>query len=121
MMMVSAKILGQVPSKSNCYQIVGSGAKKRLAKKKNLIEYENTFLIQLHPRYRNLHLGEFFKIELSIFYRSNRPDLDNALKIILDCLQMTGTIENDNKCIEIHAHKAIDKNNPRVEFTLTLV
>ena len=28
-------------------------------------------------------------------------------------------IKNDNRCVAINARKFIDKNNPRIEFTLT--
>lgn len=42
--------------------------------------------------------------------------LDNALKTILDCLQMVEAITNDSLCFEIHAEKRIDRRNPRVEF-----
>lgn len=45
-----------------------------------------------------------------------RFDLDNALKTILDCLQMVEAITNDSLCFEIHAEKRIDRRNPRVEF-----
>ena len=46
------------------------------------------------------------------------PDLDNAFKILLDCLQGCKTIKNDRQCVEIVARKLIDKENPRVEFTI---
>ena len=42
--------------------------------------------------------------------------MDNALKTILDCLQMVEAITNDSLCFEIHAEKRIDRRNPRVEF-----
>lgn len=83
------------------------------------MKYENDFLIQMPPKERNTYLKKFFKLTVNVFYPSNRSDLDNSLKILLDCLQnVTGTIKNDNKCIEIHAKKAIDKNNPRIEFKI---
>jgi Holliday junction resolvase RusA-like endonuclease len=47
-----------------------------------------------------------------------RPDLDNGMKILLDCLQGCKAIQNDRQCVEIHARKLIDKNNPRVEFVI---
>ena len=45
-------------------------------------------------------------------------DLDNSLKVVLDCLQQTHTIVNDNKCCKIVAEKFIDKSNPHIEFRL---
>lgn len=49
-------------------------------------------------------------------YSSNRPDLDNSLKILLDCLQLTKTIENDRYCTHIDIQKFIDKKEPRIEY-----
>ncbi len=42
----------------------------------------------------------------------------DTLKCLLDCLQMTGTIKNDNRCVKIVAEKFIDKANPRIEFEI---
>jgi Holliday junction resolvase RusA-like endonuclease len=54
-------------------------------------------------------------------YESQKPDLDNALKIVLDCLQGCKAIKNDRNCVKITAQKFIDKINPRIEFTLNEV
>ena len=59
-----------------------------------------------------------FKFIIDVYYNSRRPDLDNALKVILDCLQKARAIKNDNKCVEIVAKKHLDKENPRVKFTI---
>jgi len=32
--------------------------------------------------------------------------------------QMAKTIKNDNKCVKIVAQKAIDKDDPRIEFEI---
>jgi len=109
-----AVIKGNVPSKSNLYMI----AHKRLIKTKRLTQYEDDFYIQLPPNLRNLLIDRYFEFEIDVFYPSQRADLDNSLKVVLDCLQKTKTIKNDNKCIRIVANKALDKDNPRVEFTI---
>jgi len=59
-----------------------------------------------------------FKFIIDVYYDSRRPDLDNALKVVLDCLQKAGAIKNDNKCIEIVAEKNLDKENPRIIFSI---
>lgn len=59
-----------------------------------------------------------FKFIIDVYYNSRRPDLDNALKVVLDCLQKAGAIKNDNKCIEIVAKKHLDKENPRIIFSI---
>jgi Holliday junction resolvase RusA-like endonuclease len=53
-----------------------------------------------------------------VFYPSQRADLDNSLKIILDCLQKCKAIVNDNKCTKIVANKFLDKKEPRIEFEI---
>lgn len=47
--------------------------------------------------------------------------MDNALKVVLDCLQRVKTISNDNKCVKIVAEKFLDKDKPRIEFELKAV
>jgi Holliday junction resolvase RusA-like endonuclease len=120
-------IPGNPPSKSNAYKIIstfikgGGRGPGSLAKTKALIEYEKKFFMCMNPNYRNLELDHYFKIEGNVYYPSNRSDLDNSLKIILDCLQrVTKTIKNDNKCVEIHFHRAVDTANPRIEIKLTI-
>jgi len=89
-----------------------------LAKETKLIKYENSFFIQLPPALRGLMIEGFFEFYVDVFYPSQRSDLDGCLKIILDCLQATKTIKNDNKCVKIVAQKAVDKDNPRIEFEI---
>jgi Holliday junction resolvase RusA-like endonuclease len=108
-------ITGNVPSNSNCYRIIRLGSRCSLAKGKDLKDYEKSFLTQ----YRASETLECeFGINLTVYYPSRRADLDNSLKIILDCLQKAGAIKNDNKCVEIIAHRQLDKENPRIEFNL---
>lgn len=80
-------------------------------------EYERVFFLQCP--YRGANIDKFFRLDVDIYFKSNQPDLDNALKIVLDCLQGCKAIKNDRLCTEIHARKLIDKGNPRIEFTLT--
>jgi Holliday junction resolvase RusA-like endonuclease len=110
-------ILGQVPSKSNGYKI----GNNRLYKSKELKEYEHFFLLKmLEHRYLFLEpIKEKFSIEIHVYFQSNRSDLDNAAKIILDCLQTCGVIENDRLCYELKMKKFVDKDNPRIEFQIT--
>lgn len=114
-------ILGQVPSKSNGYKI----GNNRLYKSKELKEYENLFKWQAWKiidelNYKNvLPIKEKFSVLIHVYFQSNRSDLDNAAKIILDCLQVCKVIENDRLCHELHMFKFIDKENPRIEFKIT--
>lgn len=106
-------IHGICPSKSNLYKIGPHG----MYKSKALKDYEKKFFIQCKNRNRNIE--SYFEIELKVFYPTERADLDNSLKVVMDCLQETKVIKNDNKCVKITAEKYLDKINPRIEFELT--
>lgn len=116
-------ILGNIPSKSNCYKIITFKSKDKskehasLAKTSQLKEYEKTFFMQC-GLYRNMNLEGYFELEVDVYYPSQRSDLDNSLKILLDCLQAVKAIPNDNKCTRIVANKFLDKEKPRIEFVL---
>ncbi len=113
-------IIGKCPSKSNCYKVVKIAQHSSLAKTKALIDYEKSFYLQCNV-YRNKNITGLFELQLHVFYDSNRADLDNSLKIILDCLQKVNAIKNDNNCVKITAEKFIDKIKPRIEFTIITV
>ena len=110
-------IYGNTPSKSNCYKIITLSGHGSLAKTNTLKQYENDFYIQCN-HYRNKGIKGYFEFYIDVFYPSQRSDLDNSLKIVLDCLQKVKAIENDNKCVKIVASKYLDKANPRIEFEL---
>lgn len=110
-------IKGNTPSKSNCYKVIRLGNRCSLGKQKHLKSYENSFKLQMLNYKYNLIESEF-KFIIDVYYDSRRPDLDNSLKVVLDCLQKAEVIKNDNKCIEIIAKKHLDKIDPRIEFSI---
>ena len=109
-------IKGNCPSKSNCYKIGRNGMYKSDALKK----FEDLFYIQCN-HYRNANIEGYFEFYIDVFYPSQRSDLDNSLKVVLDCLQKAKAINNDNKCIKIVAQKFLNKVNPRIEFNIMTV
>ena len=109
-------IYGDVVSKSNQYRIIKIGGHASLKKTDAVKAFEERFYLQ-NPL-RNANISGFFKINLDVYFSSNRKDLDGAFKLILDTLQASKTIQNDRQCVEIHARKLIDKANPRVEFEI---
>jgi Holliday junction resolvase RusA-like endonuclease len=110
-------IYGNPPSKSNCYKIISLNGHGSLAKTKALKQYENDFFIQCN-KYRNANISGYFEFDIDVYYPSQRADLDNSLKVVLDCLQKVKAIDNDNKCVKIVANKFLDKANPRIEFII---
>ncbi len=113
-------VKGTVPSKANQYRIVTLGGHGTLAKQKSLKAYEDSFYMQVGA-YRNLGISGMFEFHCRVFYPSMRSDIDNALKVVLDCLQKTKTIDNDNKCVKIVAEKFVDKEDPRIEFKIVTI
>jgi len=111
-------IKGNCPSKSNCYKVIRLGNRCGLGKQKKLERYENSFKLQM-LNYKYKLIESNFKFVIDVYYDSRRPDLDNSLKVVLDCLQKAEVIKNDNKCLEIVAKKHLDKIDPRVEFIIT--
>lgn len=110
-------IYGDVPCKSNSYKVIQRNGHGSMAKTLKLKEYERSFYLQCPLR--NANIGALFKIDVEVFFSSNRKDLDGSFKIILDCLQMTNTIRNDRQCVEIRARKLLDKEKPRVVIRIT--
>lgn len=107
---------GQIPSKSNCYRVVTIRGHGSLAKTPALRKYEESFIMQCPLRKADVDYR--FKLTVDVFNQSDRNDLDNSFKLLLDCLQSCRAIRNDRLCAEIHARKFIDKENPRVEFSI---
>ena len=114
-------IPGQVPSKSNTYKVITLNGHGSLAKQAALKNYETMFYWHLPGQYRGLMIDGPFEIHLRVYFTTMSHDLDNSLKCVLDCLQYTKTIRNDNKCAKIVAEKFIDKENTRIEFRLVRV
>lgn len=113
-------VISNTPSKSNCYRIITLGGHGSLAKTKALIEYEKTFFMQC-GKYRDLNIDNFFEYHCKVYYPSMRSDIDNSLKVQLDCLQKCKAIKNDNLCVKVVAEKFVDKENPRVEFKIVTI
>jgi Holliday junction resolvase RusA-like endonuclease len=113
-------ILGQVPSKSNCYKIITLSGHGSLAKTPALKDYEKSFYLQCN-QYRNKNIKKLFELHLNVFNSSQRPDLDNAFKTVLDCLQACKAIDNDRNCIKSVAQKFVDKERPRIEFFISQI
>lgn len=110
-------IIGAVPSKPNSYRIIKKNGRPTLCKNAYIYKYENAFKMQC-GKYRNANIEYLFKLNIDVYLHNMRQDLDNTLKIVLDCLQSCKAIKNDNQCTVIYARKFIDRKNPRIEFTI---
>lgn len=111
-------IHGQIIAKANHYQAVpGREGAKRIIKDEVIRAYERSFMEQCKV-YRNRHISSRFRLFVRVWHSSERFDLDNSLKTLLDCLQMVGAIADDKLCYQIEAEKHLDKYCPRIEFAI---
>ena len=109
-------IHGQIIAKANHYQAVpGKFGQKRIIKDEIIRAYERSFMEQCKV-YRNRRISSRFRLFVRVWHSSERFDLDNSLKTLLDCLQMAGAIADDKLCYQIEAEKHLDKYRPRIEF-----
>ena len=96
-------ILGTPPAKSNTYNIItlkGKDGKHHssLGKSPEAKQYEKNFYIQVPAKHRKADIREDFGIIINEVLPTRGHDIDNPLKIILDSLQKSGVIHNDNLC-----------------------
>lgn len=111
-------IYGQIIAKANHYQAVpGKFGQKRIIKDEIIRAYERSFMEQCKV-YRNRRISSRFRLFVRVWHSSERFDLDNSLKTLLDCLQMVGAITDDKLCYQIEAEKHLDKYRPRIEFAI---
>ena len=111
-------IHGQIIAKANHYQAVpGKFGQKRIIKDEIIRAYERSFMEQCKV-YRNRRISSRFRLFVRVWHSSERFDLDNSLKTLLDCLQMAGAIADDKLCYQIEAEKHLDKYRPRIEFAI---
>ena len=110
-------IYGQGPSKSNGYRVVVLNGHGSLTRSDALVRYAANFYLQMGG-YRDLGVQGLFELHVDVYFTTMNHDLDNSLKVLLDCLQKGGAVRNDNRCVKIVARKFIDRLNPRVELRI---
>lgn len=57
-------------------------------------------------------------VRIDVYRPAKRGDLDNTLKVILDSLNGIA-YQDDSQIVSIHAQRFDDKQNPRVELTIS--
>ena len=111
---VNLTIHGEPASKSNSRKIVMFGKRPAIIKSQKARDYVESVAAQCQAMDlpNDLLEGDVW-IEITIFYRTRRPDLDES--VILDCLQ--GVVySNDRQVKEKHVFHALDKENPSAEI-----
>lgn len=110
-------IFGEPCSKANSRRLVWHGASKtpRFIKSKKALQYQKDFQMQCPVPPSPLE-GSELKVTMKVFYRTQRPDLDESL--ILDLLEKCGVYRNDRLVREKHIYHFIDRKNPRTEICI---
>lgn len=83
-------------------------------KSSKALSYAESFALQVRPL-ADLLEGQL-RVDMWIYYATQRPDLDESL--ILDLLQGKVYL-NDRQVRERHVYHYIDKENPRVEIAVS--
>ncbi len=120
------EVVGKLPSKSNRYKIIrkrrhNGSSHSSLAKSGVTRSYEQYFMFQVKKHRPKYPVHVPFKLVVDCYFPSVANDLDNSFKFILDCLQRVEFIKNDNLCYQIIGTKHIDKDNPRLIFSIHLL
>jgi|TARA_R100000322_G_C5434820_1_gene189460 hypothetical protein len=111
------EIKGEPASKANSRQLVTIKGRPAFIKSKKAREYVKTFAQQCPNLEDDMLEGDLW-VDMTIFYASRRPDLDES--VILDCMQ--GYIyKNDRQVKEKWIRWGLDKENPRSEIYIGTV
>ena len=109
-------IYGEPASKANSRKIVMFGKRPAIIKSQKARDYVKNFEKQC-PKLDTL-VTEDLSVEITIFYGSRRPDLDES--VILDCMQ--GFIyKNDRQVKKKIINWALDRDNPRSKIKVCLL
>lgn len=117
-------IFGEPASKANSRRIAVVNRKPRVIKSAKALFYGLNALRQI-PVFARKRLEGPVSVSMTIFYATERPDLDESL--ILDLLQdihsgsgesrkliQAGVYRNDRQVREKHIYHGIDRDSPRV-------
>jgi len=98
-----------LPPSANNYWTIANG---RFVTTHEASAYKKQIFYQLH----NLEpLRGDICLNITVFRKIKRGDLDNFLKIMLDALNGIVYLD-DSQVVEIHAYRDDDKDNPHVNF-----
>jgi Holliday junction resolvase RusA-like endonuclease len=122
---VRLTILGEPASKANSRReaVNPRTGRRMVIKSEKALNWQASALQQIPPAAR-VQFNCPVRVDMRIYYASERPDLDESL--ILDCLQdqwikvggrrviaQRGIYHNDRQVREKHIYHSIDKKNPR--------
>ena len=111
---ISIKIFGEPASKANSRRLVRFNNISRLIKSNKALTYSESFKQQCSTLTLPPPILEGdVRVNMTIYYASRRPDLDESL--ILDLLQGVA-YQNDRQVKGKHIYWRLDKDAPRAEI-----
>lgn len=126
---ISVIVNGQTYSKSNSRIFSYNSGRPRMFKNAKVLNYVDSSIFQLKSQLKGHKAFEGpIKLEITVYYQSRRSDLD--ISLIQDIFEQKkdrgsgiitfeGIYKNDRQIEEIHAFRKLDKENPRIEATIT--
>lgn len=126
---ISLVIKGQSYSKANSRIFSYKSGRPLMFKNPTVAVYVESAILQLKSQLGSHRAFEGpIRMDITMYYQSRRSDLDVSL--VQDVLQQKinkqykvvefeGVYKNDRQIDEIHAYRKLDKENPRVEVTIT--
>ena len=131
MSVIAFTILGEPASKANSRKIVSFGGRPASIKSEKARNFEQSAILQIPNEAKQMLAGRL-RATITIFYASERPDLDES--VVLDVLQAKfkgtgkdrvcvrrGVYLNDRQVREKHVIHGVDRKNPRVEVEIVPV
>jgi len=85
-------------------------------KSKECEEYAQSFKMQTMRNRPKTPLGGDISLKVRVWYQSRRSDLD--IEFLKDLLQKSEIIANDRQIVHQEAWKGLDKECPRVVFSI---
>ena len=112
----TATVTGQLPSLKNSRRIMRRGKTGLMViKSVDALSYEQSFLAAIPQRMRIGYDGPV-SVKVRVWYQSRRSDLSTEL--LFDLLQKSGIILNDRQIEHVESFKGLDREYPRVHFTV---
>jgi Holliday junction resolvase RusA-like endonuclease len=111
---ICLEIFGEPASKANSRRLVARGGKPVFIKSEKALTYAESFKRQCPDDVRTFECDVC--VEMTIYYASRRPDLDESL--ILDLLQGVAYL-NDRQVKRKVIDWGLDKENPRCLIRVT--
>ena len=115
--LISKTIAGNLPSMKNQRRIVTNRrtGKPFSIKSQGAADYEGHFMSQIQNRDRIGYEGPV-SLRCRVWYASRRNDLD--IEFLKDLLARAEVIKNDRQIMHMEAWKGLDRDRPRLIFTL---